>query len=62
MRIRETLPRLYGSANFAAMTQAFDAAWAVLRAHETDDVTAIERRAASTLIESGKAASRQAPG
>jgi hypothetical protein len=37
MRTRGTLPRFYASANLAVMTQAFDAAWAVIRAHETDD-------------------------
>jgi hypothetical protein len=38
MRTRGFLPRRHDySPNHAVITQAFDAAWAVIRAHETDD-------------------------
>jgi hypothetical protein len=43
MRTQGTRRRFYDSANFAAMTQAFDAAWAVILAHETDDDKERER-------------------
>ena len=37
MRTRGFLPRPHDSPQRALIAQAFDAAWAVIRAHETDD-------------------------
>jgi hypothetical protein len=37
MRTGKTYPAFYDSTHLAAMRQAFDAAWAVIRAHETED-------------------------
>lgn len=37
MRTRGFLPKPHDSPHRAVIAQAFDAAWAVIRAHETDD-------------------------
>jgi hypothetical protein len=51
MRTGEPYPAFYDSTHFAAIRQAFDAAWAVIRAHETEDHKERNRELRSALNE-----------